>query len=160
MTRAVNLAQAGSSAIVQVVQKFIPEVTTTSSTYTYVTVTNGNLAVTSTFANSKFLVTYSVQGYQSGSACVNVGLQRTISGTTTRLLGVDGTSGNEWMGAGNGPVNNSWTIAREYLDNPAQPAGTTITYQLLLGNWSPGTAYFGYSGYSPENFITIMEIAG
>ena len=92
---------------------------------------------------------------------MNLGLSRVIGGTTTRLLGTDGTGGNSWMGAGNGPSNTSYTILREYLDSPNVAAGTPVTYKMLVALWSGATAvYLNYSGYSPESMITIEEIAG
>jgi hypothetical protein len=63
------------------------------------------------------------------------------------------------MGSGNGAGNNSWAIGKNYLDSPGQPAGTTITYGLLLGLWTTGTVYLNYPGYGGYATITITEIA-
>lgn len=153
-------AKIGAGAVLQVVQKIFSDVTTTTTTYTYVDVTNGSLAITPIGNNSKFLVRMLAQGYQATGGGHNIGISRVIGGTTTRLFGVDGSSGNTWVGGGNGAASNSYTILREYLDAPAVSAGTVVTYKMLLGLWSSGTAYVNYSGYSVDSIITIQEIAG
>jgi hypothetical protein len=99
------------------------------------------------------------QGYYSSSSGTNIGLNRTIAGNTVRLVGVDGASGDSWAGSGNGSGNNSYNIYRQYLDSPNVVAGTTITYQILLGNWSAGTTSVNYaSNYTPTSGITVFEV--
>jgi len=154
-----NWTLGNTGNVIQVVQKVFTDVTSSTTAYTYVNITNGNQSITSKVANSKFLVMYYVQGYVNGTSGMNIGLNRTISASTTRLLGTDGTSGDAWMGSGNGAGTNSYCVSKQYLDSPAQAVGTVITYQLLLGLWSTGTVYAGYSGYSPQSSITILEIA-
>lgn len=145
--------------IVQIKFKSFNDVTTLTTLQTYTAVTNGTLAITSKFANSKFYVNMQAQGYVSGVGGTNLGISRTISATTTRLLGVDGAAGDTWQGSGNGQGTNSYNIKRPYLDSPNVAAGTVITYNMLQGVWSSGTAYINYSGYTGASTITIMEIA-
>jgi hypothetical protein len=144
---------------VQILQKIYSDTTTTTTVNTYVVVNNGNLSITTKLPNSKILVLLTPQGYQqTGNGC-NIGLQRVLSGVTTRLVGTDGTGGDSWMGAGNGTTNTSWTIQRIFLDSPNVPAGTTISYQTMVAMWSSGTIFVNYPGYVSQSAITLMEIA-
>lgn len=143
---------------VQTVCKVFNTQTTTATTYTYVPVTDGLLAIVSKFANSKFLVTMQAQGYASGTTGCNIGISRTSGTVTTRLIGVDGSiTGDAWAGAAY--ATNSFNIKRSILDSPTVPAGTMITYNMLFSVWSGGTMYLNYSGYTGGSTITIMEIA-
>lgn len=152
-----TLGQAG--LVVQTVQKFFDTLTVNNSNQVYVAVANGDLSITTKIANSKILALVSAQGYQSAGGGCNIGLQRTVGGVTTRLLGVDGAAGDSWLGFGNGVATSSWNMKRELLDSPNVAAGTTLTYQALLGRWSSGTIYFNYSGYTGGSTITLLEIA-
>lgn len=145
--------------IVQVQFKSFNDTTALTTIQAYTAVTNGTLAITSKFANSKFYVNMQAQGYMSGTGGTNIGISRTISATTTRLLGTDGATADTWMGSGNGQGTNSWNIKRPYLDSPNVAAGTVITYNMLLGLWSSGTTYLNRAGFTGGSTITIMEIA-
>ena len=123
----------------------------------YAAVTNGNLNVISTRLNSRFLITINGQGYTASAAGVNIGLNRTISSVATRVLGIDGNTGDSWMGASNG-YNGAFSITRSCLDTPNVAAGTTITYSMLLGHWNAGTSYLNYPGYSSQCSIVVYEI--
>ncbi len=162
MTRAVNVAQvgSGSGAIVQTVVKAFTDATSNTSTSAYIAVNNGNLNITPLFSNSQFLVTIIGQCYQSSAQGTNIGLQRTVNAVTTRLLGVDGVTGDTWIGFGNNVPAVSGTITRLALDSPSVAAGTVITYQMLLGHWSnSGTSFLNYVGYTLTSSIMIQEIA-
>ena len=145
--------------VVQTVSKTFYDVTSTTAVQTYVTTTNGTLAITSKLANSIFYIVMNAAGYQASGNGVNIGISRTIGVTTTRLIGTDGAAGDSWMGSGNGLASNSYSIERCYLDSPAQPAGTVITYNMLLSCWTTGTTYLNYSGYTIGSTITIMELS-
>ena len=123
----------------------------------YATVNNGTLPIISTRSNSRFLITVNGQGYTTGATGANIGLQRTISTTTTRLLGRDGTTGDSWLGTSNG-YNGAFSITRTFLDVPLQPAGTTIFYTMLLGHWSAGTSYINYPAYTGQSSVVVYEI--
>jgi len=144
--------------VVQIVQKAFSDVTSTATAQTYVTATNADLNIVTKLANSRIYVLISGQGYIDAGGGCNLGLQRTLAGVTTRLLGVDGAAGDTWMGAANGPTT-SWNINRTFFDTPAVAAGTTIQYRILLGRWTAGTAYLNYPGYTGSSSITLMEIA-
>jgi hypothetical protein len=125
----------------------------------YTNITSGVITVTPLYTNTRFMIIAIVQGYLAGVNGANVGINRTVSGTTTRILGVDGTSGDTWIGAGDGNGTNSYTICRHYLDSPSVVAGTPVTYQLLAGVWSGGgTMYINYPGYSGLSSITVFEV--
>jgi len=149
----------GGGKILQITQSLFTGNTSTATTYTY-TATGHTGTITTTADNSKILVFIDASGYQSTGGGGNLGLQRKIgTGSYTRLLGVDGTSGNGWMSWGNGTTNTSWNVNKMYLDDPQQSSGTTYTYESLIGNWSNGTQYYGYSGFSPRNYMIMIEVA-
>lgn len=122
----------------------------------YAAVTNGSKTIVSTKTNSKFLVTVNGQGYTASAGGANIGLNRTILGTTTRILGVDGASGDSWLGTSNG-YNGAFSITRSCLDTPNVIAGTSITYTFLLGHWNTGTSYINYPAYNGLSSIVIYE---
>ena len=148
---------------VQVVSKTYGEATSTTLNRTYVLVNNGSLSITPRLNNSSFLVTISMAGYVNVGTGVNIGLSRTISGNTVRLLGVDGGNGDTWMGANHTSGHaSSWNLTKQLLDSPNVVAGTTVTYNSLLGQWDgASTAGVNWDGslYGGKSTITIMEIA-
>jgi len=152
-------ALTGTGSVLQTVYHSYTDSTSTTLSQSYVNVTNGYKTITSIGNNSEFLVTVTANIYQSAGTGCNLGISRTISGTTTRLLGVDGASGDSWLGFGNGISSSSGTLYREYLDSPSQSAGTAITYQTLFTRWTAGTIYVNYSGYSATSMVIIQEIA-
>jgi hypothetical protein len=124
----------------------------------YTTVNNGIITIISSRANSRFLVTVNGQGYTApGQSGTNIGIQRIIGGNTTRLLGIDGNSGDSWMGTSNG-YTGAFSITRSYLDSPGVPSGTVIYYYLLHGHWSAGTGYINYPGYTGQSSIVVYEM--
>lgn len=147
---------------IQVVSKTFSDTTATSSTQTYVTLTNGSLSITPKMSNSKFLVLVTLNGYGNtlAGSGMNAGISRTVSATTTRLIGVDGGNGDSWMGTGHGSIADiTFNFKKEYLDSPGVSAGTPITYNALIGKWGGGTVTVNYSGYNGVSTITVMEIA-
>ena len=136
-------------------------VTTNNVEKTYTPLTGGTITITSTLASSKFLLMAHVNGYHNAGGGVNIGFNRVLSGTTTRLVGVDGSQGESWMAEGNGSTSNSFNIQRHWQDSPGVAAGTAITYNVLGGSWgaSSTTAYFNYGGnYTLTSMFTILEI--
>jgi hypothetical protein len=141
--------------------QFVPftQITSMTANQTYTTVNGGVLTITSLYPNTKFMVMINCQGYTSGSNGTNIGLNRTIAGNTVRLVGIDGASGDSWAGSSNGAGSNSYNVYRQYLDSPSVIAGTTITYQILLGLWSAGSTSVNYaSNYTPTSGITVFEV--
>ena len=151
-----------AGSVLQTVYHAFNDATSVATSYTYAAVTNGSASIPSIGANSKFLVTISASIYQYNGNGAHIGCNRTIGGTATRIIGVDGSTGDSWMGHGNGPGatnSSSGSITRQCLDEPSQPAGTTITYGMLLARWTTGTIYLNYSSYDHKSTITIQEIA-
>ena len=145
--------------VVQVVTNNFGAGTTFTTAYAYQTLNGGGLTITPLYTGSKFYIQLSLQGYATSSGGVNGGISRTFSGTTTRLLGVDGTSGDAWQGSCNGQGTNSWTLSRHYIDTPGITAGSPITYNALGALWSSGTAYFNYGASNGlVSNITIWEL--
>lgn len=150
-----------SDSILQIVEaRYDNQVTSTTSNGAYVA-TGHTGSITTTKDNSKIFVMIHAQGYQSSGSGCNVGIQRKIgTGSYTRILGVDsGSAGNSWMGAGNGVTNISWTINRQHLDDPQQVAGTVLTYNPMIGGWSTGLWYYGYSNYNANCTMFLIEVA-
>jgi len=155
-----NATVAGT--VLQTVQHLYNDATSIATSYTYTDITNGSKTITSIGDNSKFLITACVHIYQYNGNGYNIGVSRTVGGTTTRLIGVDGSLGDAWLGSGNGPgaaTNQTGAITRLYLDSPSQSAGTAITYQTLFTRWTSGTIYVNYTSYDCKSSITIQEIA-
>jgi hypothetical protein len=149
----------GVGKILQITQSLFTGVVTTTTAKTYVA-TGHTGTITTTADNSKILVFIDAVGFQNSGGGGNVGLQRKIgTGAYTRLLGVDGTYSNSWLAWGNGVANTSWQVNKMYLDDPQQVAGTTYTYEAMIGNWSSGTQYYGYLNYNPRNYIFMIEVA-
>jgi len=133
--------------------------------------------ITSTVANSKFVISGMIHGeaerenYEVGfvtrrtiggsGASINVG---TGSGSRAVLTTVMGGSGLD----NNHNTTSDATIFAPFLDSPSQAAGTTITYAFHpYGIVHAGTFYFGrtrddgnnaYDERTP-NHITVMEVA-
>jgi hypothetical protein len=136
-----------------------PETSTRSGDLrNYATVNNGIITVISSRANSRFLVTVNGQGYSApGAGGTNIGIQRVIGANTSRLLGVDGNSGDSWMGTSNGYYG-AFSITRSFLDSPGVPSGTVIDYYLLHGHWTSGTSFINYPGYTGQSSIVVYEM--
>lgn len=155
-----NTAGTQYSNVIQT--QFVSWTTNTANSVgtSYVALTGGTITITSTLASSKFLLMAHVNGYHNAGGGSNIGFNRVLSGTTTRLVGADsGGTGDSWMAEGNGSTNNSWNAQRHWLDSPGVAAGTSITYNVLGGNWTAGTiSYFNYPGYTGTSMFTILEI--
>jgi hypothetical protein len=134
----------------------------TSSVQSYVAVTGGTATITPFASGSRFHIIANIQGYSNNTGGLNIGLERVLGGTTTRLVGTNGGAGGDsWAGTANGNggnTNNSYTISRFWSDSPGVSAGTAITYNVLTASWSSGIVYIGYPGYTSASTITIQEI--
>lgn len=137
---------------------FSDSTTRTGDLKNYTPATNGTISVLCTRNNSRFLVTVNGQGYAAtGANGANIGIDRNIGGTITRLLGVDGTTGDAWMGTSNGHIG-AFSITRSFLDTPGRTAGTIIQYRLLHGHWAAGSTFINYPGYTGQSSIVVQEI--
>ena len=135
--------------------------------------------ITSTLANSKFLISATINGEGSG-VDYEIGfiIRRVIGGSATNI-NIGDSSGSRVplttiamspyfaSDQASTPHTNNFT---PYLDSPNQSAGTTITYNIGVKNNAGNsfTYYFGrtvsdLSGHSYERLpqhITVMEVAG
>lgn len=164
----------------KILQVVSTNVTGTSS----VQVPNGSLAdtpatvtITSTAANSKFLISAAINGEPSST-------DHDYGFVLRRVIGGSGTSINVGDSAGSrSPISfmqsigyhgddNSSTpstsVLAPYLDSPSQAAGTAITYKIaIIGLATTGWFYFGYTGGNANNannertpnYITVQEVA-
>jgi hypothetical protein len=148
----------------------------TSTTTFSVTNPNGvysetplNVTITTKRANSRFYIICSQQCYSTTfNNGWNIAFTRKIgSGADVFIAGRSGSAGgggdsDTWMGFGHsgGPSSSSWTRTRTAFDEPAQPAGTSLTYKLWFGGWTTaGQGWSHYPGYNQTSRIHVMEIA-
>ena len=85
----------------------------------------------------------------------------TIAGTTTRISGVDGSSGDSW-GTNAYPVSTSssgaiYTRSAVYTSTAA--AGTSMTFNILGTAYDQTATIWNYSGYGHKSTITVMEVS-
>jgi hypothetical protein len=154
-----NTAGTQYSNIIQAQFVYWETVTSTTVNQSYVTVNGGVLTITPYYTGSKFVLMPVCQGYVTSSNGTNIGIDRIVGGTTTRVFGVNGASGDSWVGAMDNGGSNSYNVCRQWVDSPNVGAGTAITYQVLLGNWTAGTTTVNYgTNYSPMSSLTVLEI--
>lgn len=147
--------------VLQTVASTFTTSASTSAQRTYAA-TGHTVALTTKSDSSKVYIMMWGQGYQSSGGGINYAIQRKIgSGSYSKIIGVDGSSGDTWMGSNNGLSTNSVTICRSVLDAPAQNKGVTLTYEAMVGQWtnaSSQVAYYNYPGYSGTCTLVAMEI--
>ena len=164
-----------SGSIIQVVNT---NLTGTSS----VSVPDGSLAdtpltvnITSTIANSKFVISGTLNGEGGNDHVIGIIMRRVIGGSGTSI-NIGDTEGSRTsitaihqLGHATDNISTPSTNAlAAYVDSPSQASGTTITYKYaLIGIGATFTYFFGRpagdsnsSGYErmPNN-ITVMEVA-
>ena len=166
-----------SGNIIQVVST---NVTSTSS----VSVPNASLAdtpatvtITSTAANSKFVISAAINGEGSERDHDFAFVLRRVIGGSGSSIAVGDSSGSRpqvsfmqsvgYYGDDQSSTPSTSVLA-PYLDSPSQAAGTAITYKIaIMGLGTTGTFYFGRTGNNTDNnnneltpnYITVMEVA-
>lgn len=125
-----------------------------STIQTYQVFYSQTIAAAST--NSRYLLIGNTHVY-SGTVSLraNIGYSVTIGGITTRILGVDGSSGDSW---GN-TTNNGLTINRQAIYTSSVSAGTSLTFNFLVGHFDAGTAQYNTTGYNHKSTFTVLEIS-
>lgn len=129
---------------------------------------NTSVTLTSTYANSKFLIFGSQPGYCDGS---NGGVGLGFWFNSTLLVGQNGGSGNSWAMFGNTiSTNASFNLNHHTLHSPFLAAGTPITVTLAGAAWSRGSGqgniFFNYNNntsgaaslYAVRATITVLEL--
>lgn len=117
-----------------------------------------SLPITATASNSRYLLIGNAHSYNAttDSRC-NIGYSVTISGTTTRIVGVDGITGDSWgypsnVGSGGCYMN------RQAIYTSSASAGTTLTFNFLVGCFE-GLGQYNFAGYNHKSTFTVMEIS-
>lgn len=152
----------------QVVTALQPSSWNLSSSAATQTYYNTNLAgsITLKKSNSRVLLIADITGYQgssSYSAGFNIGIRRTIAGSSSLIMGVESggpNGGDTWTGFGYLNGQYSYNIQRQMVDTPAQTRGTAITYTVCIGRWQANDNNIGVSwdAYNAYNKIIMMEI--
>ena len=126
--------------------------TTAAQTYTLI----HSVSHIAAAANSRYFLTGYSHAYNATDPTrTNIGFSVTIGGTTTRIEGVDGSSGDSW---GTNSVSGS-QFNRSTVYTSTAAAGTVLTFNLLGAGFDNTSTIFNYSGYSHQSALTIMEIA-
>lgn len=125
----------------------------TSSAQSYAII--HSVTLTSVAPNSRYFLTgYSHCYSATAGTRANLGFSVTISGTTTRIYGVDGSAGDSW-----GTVANpGGQLNRSGVYTSTSPAGTTMVFNLLGTSYENATS-FNFAGYNHRSIITVMEIS-
>ena len=138
--------------------------TTNNTANSYLDITDASITLTTTVANSKFLLILEGLIYAGvlNSANLN-GMNLGFRRGSTLIRGVAGAGGDSWAGGFNGSWGTggggSYNQARTFLDSPSLSAGASVTYKGCLGKWSTGSATFNYSGYGNRSSFHVFEIA-
>ena len=142
------------SGVLQVLSAFKADAFSTTSG-TYVDVTDLSISITPTLNTNKVLVIMTVQGSQVTG---NGGFQL-IRGATA--IGVS-TVGSTFNGAGivsSSYGNSTFTVALAFLDSPATTSATTYKVQAIA---SGGTTYVNRRAadtlFGGSSSITVMEV--
>jgi len=126
------------------------QVTSTSTTYAD---SNVSLTVTSTQANSKFVLSFTVGVSPLSHPAMNIKLVRRISGSDTELSSSRIQRANN-TSSGDADRHGCFTL----IDAPAQPAGTSITYIVQFATTGEGVQV--RINDNSNSSIYLMEIAG
>jgi len=144
-----------TGAVLQVVSTQVVGGFVTSSS-SYVFATNQSISITSTVANSKFLV-LNFTPIQLGDA--------DVIATSSIRSSVDSYASNltESLHVNYSPANDGWKMASPVtvLHSPSQPASTTITYRTYVkrNSGTDGVYYPDAWGQSFSFGFYVMEIA-
>ena len=181
---ATSYAGAGGDLTGITTGKIFQVVSTNVSATSSVSVQNGTIvdtpatvAITSSAANSKFLISAAIGG-EASTDDHNIGfvLQRVIGGSTSSIN--VGTAASNRLGISfmmpvgyhgdDQATTASTSVMSPFLDSPSQSASTAITYKIgVVGLGTTGTFYFGRTVSDGDNntnerlpnYITVQEVA-
>ena len=174
---AVTAAKRGAGAILQVVSTNYTGTSSVSVPNQSLADTPATVTITSTAANSKFLISAAINGEPSSSDHdYGFVLRRVIGGSGTSINVGDSAGSRSQISfmqstgywADDNSSTPSTSVLAPYLDSPSQAAGTAITYKIAVtGLGTTATFYFGYTGSNLDNannertpnHITVMEVA-
>ena len=174
----------GTIATTTTAGKILQVVATNITAPSSVSFTNGgrtaspaSVTITSSAANSKFVVSGSISGEGSiEDYQIAFVLKRIIGGTETEINIGDASGSRSTATAmhaqgytsSNQSTTPSTSVIAPYLDSPSQSSGTAITYRIdVTGVGGGGTYYFGRTVNDGDdstkerlpNYITVMEVA-
>jgi hypothetical protein len=119
-----------------------------------------SLPVTATASNSRYLLIGNAHSYNTtlNGRC-NIGYSVTISGATTRIVGVDGGAGDSWGYPSGGGIGGCY-MNRQAIYTSTASAGTLLTFNFLVGCYE-GVGQFNWQGtaYNHKSTFTVMEIS-
>jgi len=126
--------------------------------------------VTAIADNSKYVLNGFFTGFSiplpGTYARSNIGYSVTISGATTRILGVDGfPSGDSWSVTSGARDSSGALMTAGSLHNrpvvytSTAPAGTLLTFNILAAAFDTVPITITLAGYGQKSAFTIMEIS-
>ena len=147
----------GAFRVLQVVQATKNNVFSTTSA-TFVDITDLSVSITPSATTSKILVCMSVQTAAGGGGDAMV---RLVRDSTAIAVGTSGTGAFNGVGmAASSYQNQMFTIGMDFLDSPSTTSATTYKVQ---GICNTGTLYVNRRGvdttYGGFSTITVMEIS-
>ena len=121
-----------------------------------------SLPIIATASNSRYLLIGNAHSYsQTANSRCNIGYSVTISGTTTRIVGVDGSNGDSWGYPSNWGASGGCYMNRQAIYTSSASAGTTLTFNFLVGCYE-GLGQYNWSvpfSYNHKSTFTVMEIS-
>ena len=166
-----------SGSIIQVVATNVSATSSVSVENGTIVDTPATVTITSTAANSKFLISAAIGGEANQpDHAIGFVLQRVIGGSTSSINVGTAESNRpaitfiqqQGYGGSNNTTTSSTSAMSPYLDSPSQSASTAITYKIgIIGLGTTATFYFGRTVSDTDNdtnertpnYITVMEIA-
>ena len=162
--KTVTLPAGTGGKVLQVLQAVKTNEFSTTST-SYVDLTNLSVSITPSSTSSKILISYNINGGTAGDVCHGY---LTLVRNSTEIFKAD-TAGSRRSATNviNTPTQMQLTYSAEYLDSPSTTSATTYKVQILSSN---GLAVYinrsgrdnnalAFDGRSVSS-ITVMEIAG
>lgn len=130
-----------------------------TSNQVYIDITSSVLSFTTSAANSIFLLQADLNIYfatDNGN-----GSNAAFKWNGTKICGTDGGSGDTWQRCGHGSTGNggSWNMVRKLVYSPGLPSGSSVSANVMVGNWGSANPYVNYPGYSNFSDFTIMEFS-
>ncbi len=117
-----------------------------------------SLPITATAPNSRYLLIGNTHSHNAtANGRCNMGYSVTIGGTTTRIAGVDGGSGDAW-GYPSGAGITGCYMNRQAIYTSTAASGTALTFNFLVAQWE-GTGTYNYPAYAHKSTFTVVEIS-
>jgi hypothetical protein len=130
---------------------------TITANQTYVDLSSSTISFTTSVTNSVFLLQADLNVYISTDNGNGTGAAFKWNGN--KICGTDGGSGDTWqrMGHGNSGNAGSWGVVRKLVYSPGLAAGSSVSANVMVGQWGSNNSVINYSGYSNYSDFIIME---